>query len=152
MFNVEYFNTDKNNEMFNELCFQLNSELSQALSGPVNPIVTRANNTDDFSDVIIAVENNIPIGCIALRPFSADTAEIKRMYVIPQKRAAGIGKILLEKCLSLAKKSGYQYAVLETNEKLPIAKSLYINAGFAKMPSYGPYAALEETLCMKKKL
>lgn len=152
MLNIEYFYTDKNNEIFNELCFQLNSELTQALSGAVNPIVTRANNTDDFSDVIIAVENNIPIGCIALRPFSADAAEIKRMYVIPQKRATGIGKILLEKCLSLAKKSGYLYAVLETNEKLPIAKCLYINAGFTKMPSYGPYAALEETLCMKKKL
>ncbi len=149
---LEYFYTDKDNIIFVNLCCQLNCELNEILSGPINPIVTRANMTDDFSDVIIAVENDVVIGCIALRPFSPDTAEIKRMYIIPSKRASGMGKALLEKCLSLAKEKGYRYAVLESNEKLPNAKNLYLKAGFTKMRSYGPYAALEETLCMIKSL
>src|SRR5215475_4969463 len=34
------------------------------------------------------------VGCAALRPLSAETAEVKRMYVIPPVRRRGVARLL----------------------------------------------------------
>lgn len=152
MADITYLKTTKENEIFITLCSALNAEFARLLSGAVNPTATRADKTGDFTDVILAFAGSVPIACIALRPFDKDTAEIKRMYVIPEMRNSGIGTKLIEKITAVALGKGCKFLVLETNEKLPDAKRLYEKMGFAKIKSYGPYDDLEETLCMGKKL
>ena len=92
------------------------------------------------------------MACAALRPFSEDTVELKRMFVSPEWRRKGLGKTILQKCEEMARQKNYRYIVLETNILLPDARSLYEKAGYARIDSYGPYAFLKETLCMCKAL
>lgn len=130
----------------------LNQELVQKLSGSADPISSRADKTDDFETVLLAKANHVPVSCAALRPFSSDTAELKRMFVLPDWRKNGLGTELLGKCEEIARHRNYRFLVLETNILLPDAKSLYEKNGYVKRASYGPFASLQETLCMQKAL
>lgn len=149
---VKWITTDRNDADFTALCRKLNEELVLKLSGSVDPVSSRANATDDFESVILGKAGNVPVACAALRPFSEDTAEIKRMFVSPEWRRKGLGKTILEKCEEIARQEKYRCIVLETNTLLPDARSLYEKKGYVKIESYGPYAYLKETLCMGKTL
>jgi GNAT superfamily N-acetyltransferase len=149
---VEWIQTDRENSDFTALCQMLNQELVLKLSGSVDPISSRADKTDDFEMVLLAKADHVPVACAALRPFSSDTAELKRMFVLPAWRNKGIGNTLLGKCEELARHHNYRFLVLETNILLPDARSLYEKNGYVKRASYGPFAILQETLCMQKSL
>ena len=149
---IKWIITDRNDADFTALCRKLNEELVLKLSGSVDPVSSRANATDDFESVILGKAGNVPVACAALRPFSEDTAEIKRMFVSPEWRRKGLGKTILEKCEEIARQEKYRCMVLETNTLLPDARSLYEKNGYVKIESYGPYAYLKETLCMGKTL
>lgn len=150
--NTEWKTTDRYDPDFAELCRRLNEELVSIVAVSVDPISSRAAETDDFETVILAFADNVPAACAALRPFSKDSAEIKRMYVCPEFRKKGIGTEMLSRLENGARAKGYAFLVLETNVLLPEARSLYESNGYARMESYGPYAFLEDTLCMRKAL
>lgn len=84
----------------------------------------------------LAFSDDKIVGCIALRPINNDKCEMKRLYVRPQFRKMGIGKILVEKIIAEAKKVGYQKMVLDTLEKMNSAINLYKTFGFE---DYRPY-------------
>lgn len=149
---LEWIQTDRENSDFTALCQLLNRELVLKLSGSGDPISSRADKTDDFETVLLAKTNLVPVACAALRPFSTDTAELKRMYVLPERRNHGLGSILLGKCEEIARYRNYRFLVLETNILLPDAKRLYEKNGYVKRASYGPFASLQETICMQKAL
>src|SRR5688500_2915714 len=44
----------------------------------------------------------------------ADTCELVKMYLLPEGRGLGLGRLLIEKCLQFAKESGYKNVYLET--------------------------------------
>jgi putative acetyltransferase len=54
-----------------------------------------------------------------------DTGELVKMYLLPQARGKGIGKILIEKCLQFAKDAGYKKVYLETLPELKKAIQVY---------------------------
>ena len=45
--------------------------------------------------MLIARLNGEPVGCGAIRPMEASVAEVKRMYVGPQARGRGVGRMIL---------------------------------------------------------
>ena len=149
---VRWIITDRDDADFIALCRRLNEELVLKLSGSVDPISSRANATDDFGSVLLGKNEKVPVACAALRPFSEDTVELKRMFVSPEWRRKGLGKAILQKCEEMARQEKYRHIVLETNILLPDAKTLYEKNGYGRIDSYGPYAFLKETLCMGKTL
>lgn len=77
------------------------------------------------------------VGCIALRELSADTAEIKRLFVKPQFRGRGIGQDLAEHAIKCARRIGYEFLVLDTlTGKMQAAGRLYENLGFQEIAPY----------------
>jgi putative acetyltransferase len=60
----------------------------------------------------------------------ADTCELVKMYLIPEIRGMGIGKLLIEKCLAFAKQSGYKKIYLETLPELKKAIHVYEKFNF----------------------
>ena len=59
-----------------------------------------------------------------------DTCELVKMYLKPQYRAKGIGRLLIGCCLEFAKTAGYQHIYLETLPELKKAVHIYEKLGF----------------------
>ncbi len=59
------------------------------------------------------------------------TCELVKMYLQKEARGKGLGKQLIEHCLSWAKENGYDYCYLETMPELKQALKVYELFGFA---------------------
>ena len=77
-----------------------------------------------------------PAGCIAFRRHSAETCEIKRLYVLPEMRGGGIGHRLAGLAIDTARARGYRQAVLDTLEAMSGARRLYADLGFVEIAPY----------------
>jgi len=71
-----------------------------------------------------------PAGTCGLKPFSAEVAEIKRMYVDPAARGRGAGRALLQRVIDDARAAGYRGLRLETAVWMVEAHGLYRSCGF----------------------
>lgn len=59
-----------------------------------------------------------------------DTCELVKMYLSPQVRGIGLGKLLIQKCMDYAKEAGYKNIYLETMPELKQALKTYEKFGF----------------------
>ena len=69
-------------------------------------------------------------GIIQLRNESEDICELQKMYLLPAARGRGVGRQLLERCLSTAREMDYLSCYLETMSDMETAKQMYLRAGF----------------------
>ena len=65
-------------------------------------------------ELLLAKRGDHVLGCIALKALEPGVAEIKRLFVRPQARGAGVGKALVSALLSLARERGYREVKLDT--------------------------------------
>ena len=91
---------------------------------------------------LVARNDDEVVGCGALLRVDERTAEIKRMWVAPGWRGAGIGARLLAALEHEAADAGYTRVVLDTNAVLSEAIALYERSGYAPAERYNdnPYA------------
>jgi GNAT superfamily N-acetyltransferase len=79
------------------------------------------------------------VGCVALRPLELrDEAacEVKRLYVRPERRSAGIAAALMDAVEQYATDEGFQFIYLDTFEALAAAVRFYSNRGYAPVDRY----------------
>jgi putative acetyltransferase len=86
--------------------------------------------------IILCREAAAYIACVAVRKISVEIAELKRMFVQPQYQGMGIGKILLQKSLALARQCGYKKIRLDTLNYMQPAIELYKAHGFYEIAAY----------------
>ncbi len=72
-------------------------------------------------------------GFAPLRGGDPVTAELKKMYFLPDVRGQGFGRKLIENILRDAQKAGYQQIYLETTEGMKDALRLYEKLGFQRL-------------------
>lgn len=82
----------------------------------------------------------LPIGCVALRPLDdAGRCEMKRLYIAPEGRGQGLGRMLVEGLMIEARRIGYREICLDTLPHMGEAMALYATLGFAPIATYyGP--------------
>ncbi len=76
-------------------------------------------------------------GCVALRPKETGICEMKRLYLRPQFRGKGLGRILAERIIAEAPEIGYRRMRLDTVE--PVMKdavAMYRKLGFKEIAPY----------------
>lgn len=86
--------------------------------------------------IILCSTGETYIACVAVRKISSGAAELKRMFVQPQYQGRGIGRLLLEKSLELARQCGYKKIQLDTLNYMHPAINLYKAFGFYEIPAY----------------
>ncbi|HEV7741026.1 MAG TPA: GNAT family N-acetyltransferase [Pseudolysinimonas sp.] len=108
----------------------------------------------DRDDVLLLVareENGRAIGMAALVPADG-YGELKRMFVHPDGRGAGVGRALLDAVEAAALARGIRSMRLETGEPQAAAIALYERAGYARIPPFGEYVNDPTSVCMEKPL
>lgn len=110
------------------------------------------NLRDSIHDVIVVYHGAEAVGCGAYKLYDGETAELKRIYVKPEQRGAGVGTELLRRLEADARIAGFRFAVLETGELLTAAMALYQKADYKIIPNYGQYADMPESVCMSRKI
>ena len=101
-----------------------------------------------------AWENDVLLGCVALKQHSASMGEIKSMRTDPAVRGKGIGRALLQHVLAEAAASGITDLYLETGSMdfFKPARSLYQSAGFMFCGPFADYQDDENSCFMHKNL
>ena len=86
--------------------------------------------------LILAEDSGRWAGCVALRRLEDDICEMKRLYVLPDRRDQGIGRILAQAVINEARSKGYAKMRLDTVESMHAARALYASLGFYAIRPY----------------
>ena len=148
---INLLRTDSDNADFRELVALLDADLA-IRDGAEHSFYAQFNRIDKIREVVVAYENEKAIGCGAFKYYEKETAEIKRMYVREENRGRGIAGKILKELESWAKEMNFSECVLETGLKQPEAIGLYQKSGYEKIPSYGQYLNVQNSVCMRKVL
>lgn len=91
---------------------------------------------------VVASMDGQVVGCGAVVHLDAARAEIRRMWVSPTTRGAGLGRRLLGRLEDEVLSSGRTTVLLDTNRALTEAISMYEAAGYQQTERYNdnPYA------------
>jgi GNAT superfamily N-acetyltransferase len=93
-----------------------------------------------------------PAGCGGVQLVGREYGEIKRMYVRPQFRGLGFAKLMLAHLAAYAHAHGIALLRLETGIHQREALGLYEQAGFYRIPPFGPYTDDPLSRCYEKRL
>lgn len=92
------------------------------------------------------------VACGGLRPLAPGRAEVKRMYVVPERRGSGVATVVLRAIEQEARGLGVQRLLLETGTLQPEALRFYLREGYARIENFGPYAGEEQSVCCARDL
>ncbi len=91
-----------------------------------------------------------PVGCGGLRILDGDTAEIKRLYVLPYTRGSGVASSILAALEAQAYALGVRTITAEAGSVQTDGRKFYESAGFGRVPNFGPYVGAEDSHCYAK--
>lgn len=148
---IKVIRTDSDNQDFIKLVKYLDVYLAEK-DGDEHSFYSQFNKIDKIRYVVVAYENDKPVGCGAIKEYSSNSMEIKRMHTLPENRGKGIATKILTELELWATELGYQNCILETGKRQSEAIELYKKNGYKLIPNYGQYAGIENSLCFEKKL
>ncbi|QNF32825.1 GNAT family N-acetyltransferase [Adhaeribacter swui] len=146
-----FLRTDSDNPDFQKLVALLDQDLA-IRDGAEHAFYAQYNKINMIKHAIIAYRADEPVGCGAIKQYTDDTMEVKRMYVLPEYRGQGIAAEILGELEKWADELGYAACVLETGKKQPEAIRLYQKSGYTVIPNYGQYVGVDNSVCMTKQL
>jgi GNAT superfamily N-acetyltransferase len=96
--------------------------------------------------------NGTPAACAGIKLFGSEYGEIKRMYVRPQFRGQGFGKLMVNHLSEYARTQGVLLLRLETGIHQREAIDLYERMGFQRIAPFWPYQEDPLSRCYEKQI
>ncbi|NJI72345.1 GNAT family N-acetyltransferase [Sphingobacterium kitahiroshimense] len=144
--------TNSDNLDFQNLVSKLDHDLALK-NGTANAFFTQYNKIDTIKNVVVVYDSDgQAVGCGAMKAYADDIIEIKRMFVLADKRGKGIASQILSELQDWAQELGYKKCILETGDKMIEAIGLYKKHQFNIIPNYGQYKNIENSICFEKEL
>ena len=147
----KFIRTNSENEDFQNLVRQLDADL-KIRDGEENLFYAQFNKIVRIKFVIVAFEGEVAVGCGAIKEYADDTMEVKRMYVVQNKRGKGYASSILKELEKWTIDLNYKICVLETGKKQPEAIELYKKNGYQIIQNFGQYENVENSICFEKVL
>ena len=148
---ITLLRTDSKNKDFIKLVKFLDIYLAEK-DGEEHSFYAQFNKIDQIKNVVIAYENENPIGCGAIKEYEPKVMEIKRMYTLPQSRGKGTAAKILCELERWANELSYEKCILETGKRQLEAIDFYKKCGYKLIPNYGQYTNAVNSLCFEKHL
>jgi GNAT superfamily N-acetyltransferase len=148
---IKIIRTDSDNPDFIGLIKCLDADLAER-DGNDHSFYAQFNKIDKIKHTIVAYEEGQPMGCGAIKEYSPNTMEVKRMYTSPDGRGKGIATKVLAELEIWAAELSYGRCILETGKRQPEAIGLYRKNGYKIIPNYGQYVEVENSVCFEKEL
>ena len=103
---------------------------------------------DPGGAILLAVEDEIPLGVVALMVMGQGSVELAKMGVTPAAQGKGAGRLLVTAAIAKAREMGMRRIYIETNSRLAPALKLYRDAGFQPLTETipSPYARADVQL------
>ncbi len=146
---IKIVRTNSENEDFGSLVKLLDNDLAKR-DGNEHSFYAQYNKIDMIKHTIIAYNEGLPVGCGAMKQLSSDAMEVKRMFTLPARRGTGIATKILSELEVWATELSYEKCVLETGKRQQEAIALYTKNGYKRIPNYGQYTGVENSLCFEK--
>ena len=143
--------TDSSDPDFLRLVRLLDAELAE-LDGEDHAFYSLYNNVDRIRYVVLCYKDSELVGCGGMKKTDPAGVEIKRMYVDPDLRGQGVATQILTELEKWAYAVGIERIVLETGKRQPDAIHLYEKNGYQRIPNFGPYKGVENSVCFEKHL
>ncbi len=96
---------------------------------------------DEVTFLVARNRHGKALGCGALTPLDDGAGEIKRMWVEPEARGMGLGRVILMALEEAARTRAMPVVMLETGAKQPEALALFKAAGFTPRDAFASYCA-----------
>jgi GNAT superfamily N-acetyltransferase len=141
--------TNSEDATFQSLVIELDAEL-KIRDGDEHSFYAQFNKIDKIKYVVLAYYANEPVGCGAVKEYSSDTMEVKRMFVQSHRRGKGLASIVLMELEQWSMELGYNRCILETGLKQPEAIRLYRKNNYSQIPNYGQYENAANSVCFEK--
>lgn len=100
---------------------------------------------------VVVRADGVAVGCGAVL-VRGTASELKRIYVSPAQRGAGIGRALVERLEAEARERGATVARLETGIHQHDAIKLYERCGYVHRGPFEPYGEDPRSVFMEKEL
>lgn len=110
-----------------DLCFQ---DFEQELAGLPGEYAAPSGC------ILLAIDGDSAVGCVALRRIDDSACEMKRLYVVSAYRGTGLGRKLAESIIDEARRIGYGRMLLDTLADMREALGLYRSLGFRETDPY----------------
>ncbi len=136
---------------FAALVQQLDADLAER-DGQDHAFYAQFNKIDLIQHAVVAYENDLPVGCGAMKMYEPGAMEVKRMYSLPAHRGKGLASAILAELEKWAQELGNTRCILETGKRQPEAIALYLKQGYRQIENYGQYAEVENSVCFEKML
>ena len=146
---IKIIRTTSENKDFIDLVKLLDADLAER-DGDDHAFYHQFNKIDIIKHAVVLYDNQKPLGCGAIKEFDATAMEVKRMYTSPESRGKGIATKILSELEKWTEELSYEKCVLETGKRQPEAIQLYTKSGYKKIPNYGQYVGIENSVCFEK--
>lgn len=143
--------TNSDGKDFHILVKALDAEL-KIRDGDEHAFYAQYNSIDTIQHAIVAYVNATPIGCGAMKKYSVNTVELKRMFVYEAERGKGIASKIVNELEMWARELNYTKCILETGVRQPEAIALYKKNGYLRIPNFGQYINAIGSVCFEKEL